>query len=195
MTDGRVAQCPFPSDLSQASGLSASVAEVPRQGIGRRYSLAAVSMPSTDRRIVPVEEVQPHQGFVNAVRSRLDLILSEAGFPFNGVYPGTSSHGEAETTAVLYEAAALEFAARFPLLTERWAPDWAEHTSCVDLWLTLSHHDEAMTVNLEGWDLVELAEHHGDYELVAACNRALSGPGDLVERVDVIGRVLELALG
>ena len=128
------------------------------------------------------------------MRARLDTFLAEAGVPFNGVYPGTSSDAAVETTAVLYEAIAQTFRARFPALTERWAPDWTEHTSCVDLWLTLRHHDEAMTVNLEGWDVVELARRHGDFELAAACARVLSASGDLAERVDVVGRVLELSL-
>ena len=47
-------------------------------------------------------------------------------------------------------------------------------------------------MKLEGWDQVELAERPGDHELAEACIRALSPPGDIVARVDVIGQVLEL---
>jgi len=139
-----------------------------------------------------VDRGQSDQEFVEAVRARLDVSLTEAGLPFNGVYQGSGPHGE--TTAVLFEAVAQEFAMRFPDLTMNWAADWMEHTSCVDLWITLHHDDEAIVVDLEGWNLVELATRRGDGQLVEQCTRALSQPGDIVKRVEVIGRVLDLAL-
>lgn len=139
-----------------------------------------------------MDNAQPNHAFVEAVRARLDAPLSEAGLPFNGVYPGTGPHGE--TTAVLYEAIAQEFSNRFPDLTTKWAADWTEHTSCVDLWMTFRHDDKSIAVNLEGWDLVELARRRGDHQLVETCTLALSRPGDITERVDAIGRVLDLVL-
>jgi len=139
-----------------------------------------------------MDEVQPNHVFVEAVRARLDASLEEVGLPLNGVYPGSGSLGE--TTAVLYEATADEFSTRFPGLTTNWAPDWTEHTSCVDLWITLCHDDGTMIVTLEGLGLVELAQRFGDHVLAEACVRALSRPGDIGERVNVIGQVLDVAL-
>lgn len=139
-----------------------------------------------------MDEVQPDFVFVEAVRARLDASLTAAGLPFNGVYPGSGPLGD--TTAVLYEATADEFLTRFPGLTTNWAPDWPEHTSCVDLWITLRHDDGTMAVALEGLDLVALAGRCGDHLLVEACARALTQRGDIVERVDMIGQVLDAAL-
>lgn len=84
--------------------------------------------------------------------------------------------------------------ARFPELTQHFAPDWNQPAACVDLWITLSHSDNKIEVTLEGLHLKDLAQRYSDIDLSRPCEHALTGSGELADRVETVTNMLMLAL-
>lgn len=136
----------------------------------------------------------PGLEFAAFVRSRLDTSMARAGLPLNDVHRGEKP-SLGMTTSVLYEGLVGEFLERYPGLDPVWDQQWREQRDgCVDLWLGYHEEDDSISVHLEHWDLIVLARRYGDESAVAEVEAALSGPGGMVDRVEVVARLLEKAL-
>jgi hypothetical protein len=142
---------------------------------------------------VAVEE-DGRQRFVDAVRTRLDGSLADAGFSLNGVFDDEADPPN-RNVSVLYEGVVADFLARYPGLDPVWDEEWRSHgDGCVDLWIKWSVADDVIDVNLEHWEIRELANRYGGDSSVTAVETALRGPGDTAERVEVIATILERSL-
>lgn len=134
------------------------------------------------------------QRFVDAIRERLDEPMEAAGFPFNDVY---ADHAESpnRNVSVLYEGIISDFLARYPGLDPVWDEEWRRNRDgCVDLWIKWSEADDKIESNLEHWEISDLADRYGGQASVRALEGALRGPGDIVERVEVLATILEKSL-
>ena len=136
----------------------------------------------------------PGLEFATIVRSRLDTSMARAGLPLNDVQRGEKPNF-GMTTSVLYEGLVGEFLERYPGLDPVWDRQWREQRDgCVDLWLAHDEEDDSIAVHLEHWDLIVLARRYGDETTVAEVEAALTGPGAMADRVEVVAVLLERAL-
>lgn len=134
------------------------------------------------------------QIFIDAVRTRLDASMADAGFPFNGVYENHSDPPD-RNVSILYEGVVSDFLERYPALDPVWDEEWRRNRDgCVDLWIEWSEADDALASHLEHWEIIELAGRYGDKSLIGKVESALSGPGAIDRRVEVLVEVIRKAL-
>ena len=128
--------------------------------------------------------------FVDAVRKRLDETMTAAGLPFNTV----QYHDDDPGVSILYEGLVPDFLDRYPGLDPVWDEEWRQNADgCVDLWIKW-HADGRIVCHLEHWDIGAVAERYGDSLATGDVDAALTGPGEIETRVDVIAILLERAL-
>lgn len=141
-----------------------------------------------------MDQLDSRQLFIDSVRTRLDVSMASAGFPFNGVYEDPSEPPN-RNISILYEGGVADFIERYPGLDPVWDEEWRRHTEgCVDLWIEWSEAQDALACHLEHWEITQLAKRYANASLVNDLPAALSGPGDIDARVEVLTAVLKKAL-
>ena len=82
-----------------------------------------------------------------------------------------------------------------PPVSAVWDDEWHhQENGCVDLWIKWSSDTESLEVDLEHWSIRQLASRAEHGPSIGSVDAALSGPGDIEARIDVIAQVLETAM-